>query len=114
MEITLELEATDTKALMSDIFDEDDPRDGAEVRISDDISLHYYEEDQRDFGLTALVILLLNVPIGVAINVVTERITNHLRCNDRQGRVKSAMITYTEEINGRKRTVEKRIEIDGS
>ncbi|WP_411147314.1 hypothetical protein [Streptomyces sp. A30] len=114
MEMTLELEATDRDTLLSEMFEIGERQDRVEVAISDEISLQYHKEEQRSLELAALVILLLNIPVGVAINVVTEQIASYLRRKDQGGRIKSAVITYTEEVNGRKRTVEKRIEIDDS
>lgn len=109
MDVFLEVQTTEPQELRAIITGNAAPGE-AEVKITDQLSLRFAGIGrQRSIDATALVTFALTFPVGIATNVIADRISDFLRHRDAGDHLRRAFITIEERVesidaNG-KRTV---------
>jgi hypothetical protein len=109
MDVFLEVQTTEPQELRAIIFGGAAPGQ-TEVTITDQLSLRFAGMDhKRSIDAPALVMFALTFPMGIATNVIADRISDFLRQRGARDHLQRAFITIEEtadsiDANG-KRTV---------
>lgn len=109
MDVFLEVQTTEPTELRAIIFGKAAPGE-TEVKITDELGLCFAGMGhKRSIDATALVTFALTFPMGIATNVIADRISDFLRRRGARDHLQRAFITIEETVesidaNG-KRTV---------
>jgi len=96
MDVFLELHTTEPEELGATIT-ETAPPDETDVKITDQLSLRFAGMDrQRSTNATAIVMFALTFPMGIATNVIADRISDFLRLRGARDHIQRAFITIEE------------------
>jgi hypothetical protein len=99
MDIFLELQTSEPDELRKEIIGEQAAPRENDVIINDQLSLRFAGiERQRAVDVAALVMFTLSFPMGVATNVIADRISDFLNGRCAQGRAERAFLIIEEEI----------------
>lgn len=110
MDIFLELQTTQPEELLKAITGDQAAPDETDIKVTDELSLRFAGiESQRSIDMATLVMFALTFPMGIATNVIADRINDFLRDRGAHDQVRKAFVTIEEEaatidMDGKRKT----------
>jgi hypothetical protein len=97
MDVFLELQTTHPEELRKAITGNQAAPDEADIKVTDELSLRFAGiEIQRSIDMATLVMFALTFPMGIATNVIADRISDFLRERGARDHIGKAFITIEE------------------
>jgi hypothetical protein len=98
MDIYLEVQTTEPEELRAIIIGKAAPG-GTDVKLTDQLSLRFAGIDhQRSIDATEIVMFALTFPMGIATNVIADRMSDFLRRRGAGDHIHRAFLTIEEAV----------------